>query len=249
MPNFLNDEETDLLAAEFVLGTLDPEERERAHGLLEGDHAFIGMVRVWERRFGELHLMVEPLEPDPTIWDRIKAKVTESATRAAEAAPVPATAGELPVSREPTEAQMSPDLTATTAAAPAADEIAPGPDSAPTVDLIGPPEKPRPPQTVVRGDTGPNAPTLVPEASLQPPKQDAGLVRSLRRWRAFAMLMTLVLAGLGGLLAAWKYVPGRVPPALQPPELLAAIGISVVPPIPKVPPVKKPAPPEAQFDE
>jgi hypothetical protein len=79
MSNFLIDEDTDLLAAEFVLGTLDSEERANAQSLLRMDHAFIAMVRIWERRFGELHLMVEPVEPDAKILQRIKAKIAEIA--------------------------------------------------------------------------------------------------------------------------------------------------------------------------
>jgi hypothetical protein len=79
MSNFLIDEDTDLLAAEFVLGTLDSEERANAQSLLRMDHGFIAMVRIWERRFGELHLMVEPVEPDAAILQRIKAKIAEIA--------------------------------------------------------------------------------------------------------------------------------------------------------------------------
>jgi hypothetical protein len=77
MSNFLIDEETGLLAAEFVLGSLDSEERTNAQSLLRTDHGFIAMVRIWERRFGELHLMVEPVEPDAKILQRIKAKIAE----------------------------------------------------------------------------------------------------------------------------------------------------------------------------
>jgi hypothetical protein len=79
MSNFLIDEDTDLLAAEFVLGTLDSEERANAQSQLRTDHGFIAMVRIWERRFGELHLMVEPVEPEATILQRIKAKIAEIA--------------------------------------------------------------------------------------------------------------------------------------------------------------------------
>ena len=59
MSNFLIDEDTDLLAAEFVLGTLDSEERANAQSLLRTDHGFIAMVRIWERRFGELQLLAQ----------------------------------------------------------------------------------------------------------------------------------------------------------------------------------------------
>jgi hypothetical protein len=79
MSDYLIDEDTDLLAGEFVLGTLDSEERANAQSLLRMDHGFIAMVRIWERRFGELHLMVEPVEPGAKILQRIKAKIAEIA--------------------------------------------------------------------------------------------------------------------------------------------------------------------------
>ena len=78
MPNFLIDEDTDLLAAEFVLGTLEAEERANAQSLLRIDHAFIAMVRIWERRLSELHLMVEPVDPDAKILEAIKAKLAQT---------------------------------------------------------------------------------------------------------------------------------------------------------------------------
>ena len=58
-----------------MLGTLDYEERKGANALLEVDPTFRGMVRIWERRFGDLHLMVESVEPDPQLWERIKPKM------------------------------------------------------------------------------------------------------------------------------------------------------------------------------
>ena len=69
--------DTDALAAEYVLGTLDSDERAMAHGLLAEDEAFVAKVKLWERRLGELHLMVEPVEPEKKIWERIKAKMPE----------------------------------------------------------------------------------------------------------------------------------------------------------------------------
>jgi hypothetical protein len=67
--------QSDALAAEYVLGTLDFEERTQAQALLEIDPEFVAKVRLWERRLGELHLMVEPVDPDGKIWERIKAKM------------------------------------------------------------------------------------------------------------------------------------------------------------------------------
>ena len=101
MSNFLIDEDTDLLAAEFVLGTLDSEERAGAHSLLKTDHGFIAMVRIWERRFGELHLMVEPVDPDVQLWQRIKSKVAVEAPAVAAEGEPPATAAEAAAVMEP----------------------------------------------------------------------------------------------------------------------------------------------------
>ena len=75
MSDVVSNDELNALAAEYVLGTLDYEERKGASALLEVDPTFRGIVRIWERRFGDLHLMVEAVEPDPQLWVRIKPKM------------------------------------------------------------------------------------------------------------------------------------------------------------------------------
>jgi hypothetical protein len=75
MSGIVNEDDFSALAAEYVIGTLDPDERERANALLDVDEGFRALVRVWERRLGELHLMVEPVEPDGRIWDRISGRL------------------------------------------------------------------------------------------------------------------------------------------------------------------------------
>jgi len=73
-----------------------------------------------------------------------------------------------------------------------------------------------------------------------------GLMRQgLNRWRAAATLMTLVALAIPALVLFWKYAPERVPPALQPLELLRRIGVRIETP----PTVRKPPPPQSQFDE
>lgn len=57
------DDDRDALAAEYVLGTLSADEREQAEALLVIDPGFAEIVRVWERRLGELNVMVEAVEP------------------------------------------------------------------------------------------------------------------------------------------------------------------------------------------
>src|ERR1700732_2969015 len=69
--------DTDVLAGEYVLGTLDPDERAAAHNLIAADAAFAAKVKVWERRLGELHLMVGPTEREGALCPRIKARLPE----------------------------------------------------------------------------------------------------------------------------------------------------------------------------
>jgi hypothetical protein len=90
-----------------------------------------------------------------------------------------------------------------------------------------------------------NPAVLIPERreALRPPdvKREPRPPR-VGRWRAVAALMTLVAIGLGGLIAAWRYVPERLPPQLRPTAVLKIPeGVAA--------PVRKPAPPESQFDE
>jgi hypothetical protein len=75
MPDHVNAPEFDALAAEYVLGTLDASERAHTRVLLDIDGEFAAKVRMWERRLGELHLMVEPIEPDWQVFERVKARI------------------------------------------------------------------------------------------------------------------------------------------------------------------------------
>jgi hypothetical protein len=57
--------------------------------------------------------------------------------------------------------------------------------------------------------------------------------------------MTLAALAIPALVLFWKYAPERVPPALQPLELLRRIGVRIETPIT----ARKPPPPQSQFDE
>ena len=335
---------TNALAAEYVLGTLDSEEREQARALLGADTAFAGKVVRWERRLGELHLMVEPVEPDAKIWARIKSKMPESQSRSnarlpeahipepapvaipaaapsldaiqatisetaavltSEAAAAPASeaaspaweAGspaseiaEAPVSEvveafgsEPSsvpasepgveamsgaaaeaptpmpEAASAPDVDATPA--PAALESAPPmTDATPTATLDAAavpawPATPTPAAIVEPESTPPAVPPAVATAIVPTPeaprrideatRQAAAARRGLRRWRAFAILMTLVVLAVAALLAAWKFAPERVPPMLQPIEVLRQVGVE----LPSAGRARRPVPPPSQLEE
>ena len=71
--------DADVRAAEYVLGTLDPDEREQAQTELAASQEFAGLVQKWERRLGELNVLVAQVEPPPETWDRIKARIASEA--------------------------------------------------------------------------------------------------------------------------------------------------------------------------
>jgi hypothetical protein len=327
---------TDALAAEYVLGTLDSDEREQARALLGADTAFAVKVAQWERRLGELHLMVEPVEPDAKIWTRIKSRMPEAQPRSnarlpeahiPEPAPavIPAEAPSLDAIEatiSETAAVLTSEAAATPASEPAASpapEVAeapvsevieafgsepssvpaseagaaamseataetPTPDAAPDLDAapVTASLESAPPMVVM--ETSPTATleaaavpawraTPTPAAVVEPvsappavppalsaaiiPTPDATrrldeatrrvvvLRRGRRRWRAFAILMTLIVLAVGALLAAWKFVPERVPPMLQPIELLRHVGVTA----PAASPPRRPVPPPSLHEE
>ena len=295
---------TEALAAEYVLGTLDFEERMQARTLLDADAAFAAKVELWEHRFGELHLMVEPVEPEAAIWARIKAKVPEArqkmqppapevpppalapttseppsldaieatiseaattltseanSARAAESAPAPTSEGNQMPASEATPvpaSEVTPAPASEATSAPASETtLAPVSEPVPISDVAAAlTPQATPPQTAAVEHVSP-APVVPPAAAaLEAPSEaripviapaTAAVHRRMRRWRAFAILMTLVVAAVAALLAAWMFAPDRVPPMLQPVELMRQIGVS----LPSAAAPRRPAPPESQFDE
>jgi anti-sigma-K factor RskA len=72
----------DMMAAEYVLGTLDPDERDDAKARIASDFSFAALVRYWERRLGELHALTGDVEPPAAVWEAIKAKLATVAPSA-----------------------------------------------------------------------------------------------------------------------------------------------------------------------
>jgi hypothetical protein len=280
---------TDALAAEYVLGTLDPEERTQAQALLTIDQEFVAKVQLWERRLGELHLMVEPVEPDGKIWDRIKAKMPDikpvlEIAPAPPEIPEPAPSPEVPEAKSPSHGldaapaatkhetptpvtTPTPNSVPTPASPPSlgpAPNLAasPTPNPAPSSSSTPMPSPPPIPATTppaaasvtpmpspVEAPKPIAAPVLTPFGRLapepEPKKAGPAVVQGrLSRWRAFALLMTLLVLAVAALLAAWRFVPERLPPMLQPAELMRHLGITSA-----GSPVRRPAPPESQYDE
>lgn len=301
--NVIGTGDTDALAAEYVLGTLDADERTAAKRLLAEDAAFAAKVKVWERRLGELHLMVEPVEPESGIWQRIKAKLPEpppelleppesvialpelapepeaqpQLTPESEPAPVVESASEEPPLPDPKpaserapdfwpeleraiiEAQsapatpesppQAPDATASPSLQPVTDETQLAEDSEAVEESVelapSPVLKPSAGATVAGVPGVPELPSRPTQVVERDEKRLRLMRRRLSRWRAAAMLITLAALAIPALLALWKYAPERVPPALQPLQLLRRLGIR----IDTSPAARIPAPPESQFDE
>jgi anti-sigma-K factor RskA len=219
------DDAQDALAAEYVLGTLSADEREHAEALLTLDPGFAASVRMWERRLGELNVMVEAVEPPPELWDKIKAELggVETSSEAPQAAPVPASA-EPPAETPPeTPAAESPPLTM--ADEPGTDSI---PIPPPPVDelpeavsdsiaaslaksLAEPAEEERvtaPP--VIPPDLEPNVGPKV-EHKLERSANVVQLARRVSRWRRMTVVMGAIAALLALYIGLAQFAPGLVP--------------------------------------
>lgn len=69
-------DDPDLLAAEYALGTLDGEERITARARIEADAEFGSAVAAWERRLAPLSRLVQDVSPPPDLWARVAASST-----------------------------------------------------------------------------------------------------------------------------------------------------------------------------
>ena len=192
--------------------------------------------------------MVEPVEPDPQLWERVKAKNSagrpERAGQACGACP----AGARPAGacRKPGIADCEPDHRAGRRTGGASDRRT-GRPAGGTADPARAALLPPPLVVTELSPSPPPLPAEVVEPAPPPPaaasvmRADAVIRRRLARWRALALLMTLVVVAVAGLLAAWRFAPERVPPVLQPIELMRLVGVRLPTPEPPPPPPGAPA--------
>lgn len=73
------DDDREILAAEYALGTLDASERAQAERLIVSDPAFGAQVDYWERRLSLLAEAVEGVEPPVSVWQNILAGLSGGA--------------------------------------------------------------------------------------------------------------------------------------------------------------------------
>jgi anti-sigma-K factor RskA len=72
-------DDIDGLAAEYVLGTLNREERLAVEGRLGSDRALQTAVDAWQRRLTPLADTVAPVAPPPNLYNKVRAQIGLSA--------------------------------------------------------------------------------------------------------------------------------------------------------------------------
>lgn len=212
----MTDDELDALAAEYVLGTLAADERANAEGLIASNPAFADSVRQWERRLGELNVMVEAVEPPPQVWDRIRSGLG-TGLGGTTAAPIDNL--QLPPLM-PSAAQFAPKPEAAPAAESAIEE--PEEIGAPAASLL-PPDEPPPaepelepepePEPETAGETAvPLAPPSAAPVRTAPSADVIDLESRVRRWRGLTIVAGALAAELAALIIVSQTDPGLFPP-------------------------------------
>jgi anti-sigma-K factor RskA len=78
------DDDLDLLAGEYVLGTLSPGEMRDVARRMDADPAFATRITAWQNRLAPLADIVDPVQPPASLWHRIDAGLAKTAPAARE---------------------------------------------------------------------------------------------------------------------------------------------------------------------
>ncbi|MGO9401037.1 MAG: anti-sigma factor domain-containing protein [Xanthobacteraceae bacterium] len=201
---FEEDQET--LAAEYVLGTLSAEEREHAEALRSFDPEFDAAVRQWERRLGELNVMVEAVEPPAEVWDKIKKEVSPEAAAAADAAS----------SETAAEAEGPRDLDSPgTTDVVAGDFLFLEPSTQPAEVSEEPAEASEEPAETPADDLAVPPPLAARQGGVPRSADIVVLRRRVRRWRGFTIGLGAIAALLAAYIAVSQVAPDLIPPQLR----------------------------------
>ncbi len=76
-----HDEELALLAAEYVLGTLDADAARTVAARAEHEPALRALIEDWERRLAPLSALADPVAPPPALWTRLAASIAPRPSR------------------------------------------------------------------------------------------------------------------------------------------------------------------------
>jgi anti-sigma-K factor RskA len=210
----MDNDDLDALAAEYVLGTLPSDERAHAEALVVIDPGFVDIVRQWERRLGELNVMVEAVEPPAALWDKVKASIATL--------PPSDQIGLAPAGAMPTDAAKT-ETDPTGKGQPSALLGALAGLASPGAEAAGSQVEPKTPAELevkpAAGSTS-QPPSAVLSSSLPSPLTPPGIGRSaevfylarrVRRWRRVAAGSGALAAVLAALIVASQVEPGLIP--------------------------------------
>jgi anti-sigma-K factor RskA len=208
------DDDQDALAAEYVLGTLAADERDQAEALIAIDPGFAELVRQWERRLGELNVMVEAVEPAQAVWAKIAAEI-DGAVRSGEVT-LPAVEDAAPLSASEPTPDLAPQLPSAETSAPEFErEPEPIPDAV-MAELAASLEAP-PPEPDVKAASAPQPerPSPLPEPTVERSADVIYLARGVAHWRRLTFALGALAAVLAIYIAVAQFAPGLVPPGRQ----------------------------------
>lgn len=214
----MTNEDLDALAAEYVLGTLAPDERTHAEAMMAIDRGFVDIVHQWERRLGELNVMVEAVEPPAEIWDKIKSSVMPATpgddVRLVPIEPTPLEPPKLPSATKPEGAAFAPPV------APAASPLSADVKPVPRVEAeVRPAVRPEAQPSVAAALLPPAIPAR-PQTEQRAEVVDFG--PRMRRWRGVAVVATALAAVLAAFIVVSQVDPGFIPPGgFHMPQLIA----------------------------
>lgn len=233
------DEDLDALAAEYVLGTLASDERTHAEALIAVDSGFAEIVRQWERRLGELNVMVEAVDPPAEVWEKIKSGIgTVPPAEDVRLAPVQPSSPPLMV---PAKAAAEVEAEAETEAESEAKAKAEG-EAAPLLaalasTLAAEGEEKAEAEAMPEGKLPPAFSLPPPSAVTAPPSQRSAdvlaLGRRVRRWRSLAVAAGALAAALAAVIVVSQVDPGLIPPGgFHIPQLFAQSATPTAPAAP-----------------
>jgi anti-sigma-K factor RskA len=70
-------DDTDLLVGEYVLGTLERDERRKLEEIAAREPSVTAAIMIWERRLAPLHELVKPVDAPAEIWAEIEAGIED----------------------------------------------------------------------------------------------------------------------------------------------------------------------------
>lgn len=212
------------LAAEYVLGTLDADERAQVETMMAVDKAFADVVQGWAYRLGVLNQMVGMIEPRPIVWENIRSELAR--TDFAQESPA------LPEGSPPPP-PPAPELSSLDAA----------PAELPSEDTKQP--APQPPEAEQSGTVQPAsdaipdiAPIFMPQVHAPDPEvartppppvaDNTNVIRlesRVKRWRTIASAVGALAAALLVTLSLQILQPDALPGALRPAPRIQTIEV------------------------